>query len=302
MAKSTDMCVAAYLNQSSGIFGQRLQRFPSSDSWPFTSLQPWQQTQEQLAISMSSGQNAKTLAKHQAPAQVASALCMQLKTRHANSSCGGNVFVRAWQAALQSVAAVSQAAACNYSLNSTAAQIVHTCTVTHLAAGPAVPILSTGHSMPVEASQTCIWPFSCAVRSCQSLRRREGAASMLPVSGDCDPTDERLLISRLSIPCIDLCCLAMATGPRTCTMGLSAFMALAAPVNRHTAESVLPSLHNVKHVLGQHGRNTLVGEVLPLLLEANFALSSATLRVHHVNACQARRARHARAAALMRLY
>ena len=40
------------------------------------------------------------------------------------------------------------------------AQVVHTCTKTHLAAGPAVPILSTGYSMPVDASQTCIWPFS----------------------------------------------------------------------------------------------------------------------------------------------
>ncbi len=34
-------------------------------------------------------------------------------------------------------------------------------------------------------------------------------------------------------------------------MGLTAFMALATPVEKHTAESALPSLRNVKHVLGQ---------------------------------------------------
>ena len=166
--------------------------------------------------------------------------------------------MHAWQATFQSVAAVRQAAACHHSLNSTAAQNVHICTVTHLAAGPALPILSTGHSMPSEASQTCIWPFSCAVRSCQSLRRRAGAASILPVTGDCVPIDEKLLISMFSIPCIELRCLAMATGPRKCTMGLTTFMALATPVEQHTAESASPNLCNVKHMLGQHAAQTLV--------------------------------------------
>jgi hypothetical protein len=126
------------------------------------------------------------------------------------------------------------------------------CTVAHLAAGPAVPILSTGNSTPVDTSQTCIWPLSCAVRICQSLRLHEGAASILPVIGDCVPIDERLLMSIFSSPCGELRCLVMATGPRTCTMGLSAFMALATPVEKHTAESASPSLLNVTHVLGQH--------------------------------------------------
>lgn len=135
----------------------------------------------------------------------------------------------------------SKARSCMQSASIKLAQVVHTCTVAHLAAGPAVPILSTGHSMPIDASQTCIWPFSCAVRSCQSLRRREGAASILPVIGDCDPIDDWLLMSTFSSPCIELCCLVMATGPRTCTMGLSAFMALATPAKKHT-ESALPSL------------------------------------------------------------
>ena len=35
-------------------------------------------------------------------------------------------------------------------------------------------------------------------------------------------------------------------------MGLSALMALATPVEKHMAESALPSLRNVKHVLSQH--------------------------------------------------
>ena len=102
---------------------------------------------------------------------------------------------------------------------------------------------------------------------------------MLPVSGDCDPTDERLLMSTFSGPCIELRCLVMATGPRTCTMGLSAFMALATPVEKHTAESASPSLRHVKDVLGQHAA---LGEVQSLLL-AKLALSFATLRVHHVS-------------------
>ena len=144
--------------------------------------------------------------------------------------------------------------------------------------------------MPVDASQTCIWPFSCAVRSCQSLRRREGAASILPVIGDCVPTAERLLMSSISSPCIELRCLVMAAGPRTCTMGLSAFMALATPVEKHTAESALPSLRNVKHVLGQptasgstHSINTLLSEVLSLMLGAKLDLFSPTLHVHHIS-------------------
>ncbi len=56
-------------------------------------------------------------------------------------------------------------------------------------------------------------------------------------------------------------------------------MALATPVEKHMAESALPSLRNVKHVLSQHtgsgsthSRNTLLREVLPLLLEAKLAL------------------------------
>jgi len=75
------MRVAAYLNQCSGILAQRLHRFSSSHSWSLPGLQLWQQTQEQLAISMSSGQNSQTLANHQAPAHHASALCRRLKTR-----------------------------------------------------------------------------------------------------------------------------------------------------------------------------------------------------------------------------
>ena len=81
VAKSTYMCLAVYLNQCSGIFVQCLQGFSSSDSWSLASMQLWQQTQEQLAISMSSGQNAKALANHQAPADVASVLCRRLKVR-----------------------------------------------------------------------------------------------------------------------------------------------------------------------------------------------------------------------------